>query len=57
MEFWGIEQDLISFMEQLELANVPIDGGTIDPNILGLIDGSYKVVHALPKMEKLSTLL
>ena len=38
MEFRGIEQDIIPYVGQLELANVPIEGWIIDSDAHGLLD-------------------
>ena len=45
MEGRGIKQDLIPYVGQLELANIPFEGYIIDPGIHGLLDGPYNVVH------------
>ena len=57
IEVRGIEQDLIPYVGQLELANVPTEGWIIDPNIHSLLDGSYNVMYLPPTMEMLSTLV
>ena len=45
MEFRGIEQDLIPYVGQLKLPNVPIEELIIDPDVHSLIDGTCDAVH------------
>ena len=46
VEGGGIQQDLsIPYMGQLELDNVPIKVWIIDPDVHGLLYGSFGVVH------------
>ena len=44
MEVRVIEQDLISYMGQLEFANIPVEGWITDTDVCGLLDGSCDVV-------------
>ena len=39
MEGRGIEQDLIPYVGQLELGNVPVEGWSIDPDVHDLLYG------------------
>ena len=41
----GIKWDLIPYVGQLELANVPIVGWIIDPNVCSLLDGPCDFVY------------
>ena len=45
MEGRVVKQDLIPNVGQLELANVPVKGWIIDPDVHGLLYGSSDVVH------------
>ena len=41
----GTEWDLIPYLGQMELANVPSEGWVIDPDKHGLLDGYCAAVH------------
>ena len=47
MKVRGIEQDLISYVGQLDLASVPIEEWIIDPDVYGLPDG-FMTLYASP---------
>ena len=57
MEDMGALQDLIPYVEQLELVYVPIKGWIIGPDVHGLLDGPGNIIASLPTMEKLSILM
>ena len=57
MEGWGVLQDLIPDVGQLELSYVPIKRCIIDPDVHGLFDGPFNTGDSLPTIEKLSTLI
>ena len=44
LEVRGVEQDLVSYMGQLELSNVLVEGWIIDTDRHSLLDGSCNVV-------------
>ena len=44
MDGRGVEQDLIPYVGQLELASVPVKGWIIDPDVLGFLYGPCYVV-------------
>ena len=41
----GVEQDLIPYVGQLELVNIPVEGWIIDPYVCGLLDFTSDVVY------------
>ena len=43
-EVWGVEQDLIPFLEKLEPSSVSVDGWVIDPYIHSLLDCPSEVL-------------
>ena len=45
MQGRGIEQDLISYVGQLEFTNVPIEEWTIDPDVHHPFDSPCNVMH------------
>ena len=45
MEGRGVKQDLIPYVGQLELANIPVKGWIIDPDEHGFFYGLSEVVH------------
>ena len=45
LEVRGAEQDLIPYVGQLKLPNVPFEGGNVIPDIDSLLDGPYNVVQ------------
>ena len=57
MEVRSVEQDLISYMGQLVLPNVPVKRWIIDLYIQCLLDGSSKGMHHPNHNEKMSSLV
>ena len=47
-ELCGVKQDLIPYVGQLVLPNVPVEGWVIDPDKHGLLDGPCDVAGLLP---------
>ena len=44
MEVRGVEQDLIQYVGQLELPNVPVEGWVIGPDVYGILDDPCHIV-------------
>ena len=53
----GVIQDLIPYVGQLELANVPVKRQIIDPDVHGHFYGPMMLCASLPTIEELSTLI
>ena len=53
----GIEWDIIQYVWQLELPNVPLEGWIIDPDEHGFLIVLVILCASLPTMETLSTLM
>ena len=57
MEDRGIEQDLIRYAGQLELANIAIEGWIIDLLYMASLMVLVMLCASLPTVERLSTLM
>ena len=53
----AVEQDLIPYMGQLELANVPIEASIIDLGVHNSLIALVMFCNSLPTMDMLSTLV
>ena len=57
MEVRDIEQDLLPYVRQLKLANVPIEGWIIDLDVMASLMFLAMLCTALLTIKKLSTLV
>ena len=57
MEVRGVEQDIIPYVGQLLLANVPVQGLIIHPYEHSLRDGPGNGCYFLPTIEELPNLI